>query len=404
LNSRAPGRLIDNVRAMPREVWIILVGTFINRFGSFVMPFLALYLTRQGFAVTQAGIAISAYGAGHLSASMLGGYLADRIGRRHTIALSMFGSAVALLALSQARTFPMIVLFTTLTGATAELYRPAAGALIGDLVPPERRVTAFALYRLAVNLGFTVGPATAGFLASRSFLYLFVGDAITSVIYGVIALFFLPHGVRTAAHEEKKHEGAITVALRDRAFVLFLLATTCSMWIDYQLHTVLPLYVTSLGFSTRTYGLLLSLNGVMIVLFELAITGWTQRFAPTRMIALGYGLSAIGISMTGLAHTVPALAMTVVLWTIGEMIHASVGGAYVTNLAPERYRGRYHGMWVFTWSLAMLAGPSIGTWIYARNPDALWLTCAVVGMVAATLPLIPVRPLSNLGHDPGPAA
>lgn len=389
---------------MPREVWIILVGTFINRFGSFVMPFLAIYLTQRGFAVTQAGIAISAYGAGHLSASMLGGYLADRIGRRHTIALSMFASAVAMLSLSQARTFPLIVLFTALTGATGELYRPAAGALIGDLVPPERRVTAFALYRLAVNLGFAAGPATAGFLASRSFLYLFVGDAVTSVAYGVIALLFLPHGVRSAAHEEKKHEGAITVALRDRAFVLFLLATICSMWIDYQLHTVLPIYVSSLGFSTNTYGLLLSLNGVMIVLFELAITGWTQRFPPTRMIAIGYGLSGIGVSLTGLAHTVPALAMTVVLWTTGEMIHASVAGAYVTNLAPERFRGRYHGMWVFTWSIAMLAGPSLGTWIYSRNPDALWLTCAVVGVAAATLPLIPVRTPSHLGHDPRPAA
>lgn len=376
---------------MPREVWIILLGTFINRFGSFVMPFLAIYLTRHGFAVTQAGIAISAYGAGHLSASMLGGYLADRIGRRRTIALSMFASAAAMLALSQARTFPLIVLFTALTGATAELYRPAAGALIGDLVPPERRVTAFALYRLAVNLGFAAGPATAGFLASRSFLYLFVGDAVTSVAYGVIALVFLPHGVRSAAHEEKRREGAITVALRDRAFVLFLLATTCSMWIDYQLHTVLPVYVSSLGFSTSTYGMLLSLNGVMIVLFELAITGWTQRFPPPRMIALGYGLSAMGVSLTGLAHTVPALVMTVVLWTTGEMVHASVAGAYVTNLAPERFRGRYHGMWVFTWSIAMLAGPSLGTWIYSRNPDALWLTCAVIGVAAAVLPLVPTK-------------
>lgn len=376
---------------MPREVWIILLGTFINRFGSFVMPFLAIYLTRQGFALTQAGLAMSAYGAGHLSASMLGGYLADRIGRRHTIALSMAGSAVTMLALSQARTFPAIVLFTALTGATSELYRPAAGALIGDLVPQERRVTAFALYRFAVNLGFAAGPAAAGFLASRSFLYLFIGDAITSVVYGGIALALLPHGVRSPAREEKRTEGAITVALRDRAFVLFLLATTCVMWIDYQIHSTLPLYISSLGFSTKTYGLLLSLNGIMIVLFELSITSWTQHLPPKRLIALGYGLSAIGLSLTGFAHTVPALAATVVLWTIGEMIHAPVTGAYVTNLAPERFRGRYHGMWVFTWSIAMLTGPSIGTWIYSRNPDALWLTCAVVGVAAAVLPLVPAK-------------
>ena len=123
-----PGSLIQNIRAMPREVWIIVAGTFINRFGTFVMPFLAIYLTRQGYGAAQAGIAVSAYGAGHLCASMLGGHLADRIGRRDTIALSMFTSAVTMLALSQARTYPVIVLITILAGAAAELYRPAAGA------------------------------------------------------------------------------------------------------------------------------------------------------------------------------------------------------------------------------------------------------------------------------------
>jgi MFS family permease len=386
LNSSAPGSLIQNVRAMPREVWIIVAGTFINRFGTFVMPFLAIYLTRQGYGAAQAGIAISAYGAGHLGASLLGGHLADRIGRRYTIALSMFASAVTMLALSQARTYPSIVLTTILAGAAAELYRPAAGALIGDLVPPERRVTAFALYRFAVNLGFAAGPATAGFLAGHSFLYLFLGDAITSVGYGVIALLFLPHGVRIVAAADGG-EGAVRIALRDRAFVLFLVATVCVMWVEFQIHSALPLYVTSLGFSPKDYGLLLSLNGVMIVLFELAITGWTQRLPPRPMIAIGYGLAVIGVALTGIAKSLPALAATVVVWTIGEMIYAPVTGAYVTNLAPERFRGRYHGMWVLTWSIAMLAGPSLGTWIYARDPGVLWITCAVVGLFGAALPL-----------------
>ena len=382
-----PGSLIQNIRAMPREVWIIVAGTFINRFGTFVMPFLAIYLTRQGYGAAQAGIAVSAYGAGHLCASMLGGHLADRIGRRDTIALSMFTSAVTMLALSQARTYPVIVLVTILAGAAAELYRPAAGALIGDLVPPERRVTAFALYRFAVNLGFAAGPATAGFLAAHSFLYLFLGDAITSVGYGVVALLFLPHGVRTRATAEEG-EGAVRIALRDRAFVLFLAATVCVMWVEFQIHSAMPLYVTSLGYSPRDYGLLLSLNGVMIVLFELAITGWTQRLPPRPMIAIGYGLATIGVALTGLAQSLPALAATVVVWTIGEMIYAPVTGAYVTNLAPERFRGRYHGLWVLTWSIAMLAGPSLGTWIYSRNPGALWITCAVVGLFGSTLPLL----------------
>lgn len=375
---------------MPRAAWIIFGGTFINRFGSFVMPFLAIYLARQGFSAAQAGIAVSAYGGGHLIASMLGGYLADRFGRRNTIALSMFASAFTMMALSQARSYPAILLFTVLAGASAELYRPAAGALIGDLVPESQRVTAFALYRFAVNLGFAAGPATAGFLADHSFFYIFAGDALTSAGYGFIALLFLPHGVRSSAKEEAG-EGAVRYALRDRAFILFLVATICVMWVEFQIHSTFPLYLASLGFSMRTYGLLLSINGVMIILFELSITAWTQRLPPRPLIALGYALTAFGFALTGFARTIPALAATIVVWTIGEMIYAPVTGAYVTNLAPARYRGRYHAMWVMMWSIAMLAGPSIGTWLFSRNPSSLWVASAVIGGIGAILPLIPVR-------------
>lgn len=387
--------VIANVRSMPRVVWIVLGGTFVNRFGSFVMPFLSIYLTRQGYGLAQAGFAVSAYGAGHLAASMVGGYLADRIGRRNTIAVSMFASAATMIALSQARSYPMIVVITVLAGAASELYRPAAGALIGDLVPPEKRVTAFALYRFAVNLGFAAGPATAGLLAGRSFLYLFLGDAITSVGYGLIALLLLPHGVRSTAQEERG-EGAVRHAMRNRALLVFLAATVCVTWVEFQIHSTMPMYLMSLGHSTKTYGLLLSFNGLMIVLFELAITSWTQRFPPRSMIALGYGLSTLGVAMTGLAHGVPALAMTVVVWTIGEMIYAPVTGAYVTNLAPPQYRGRYHGMWVLTWSVGMLTGPSIGSWLFSRDPDMLWIACGVVGLIGATLPLLRVRSASPL--------
>ncbi len=379
--------LIQNLRSLPRPVWILFIGTFINRFGTFVMPFLVFYLTRSGYSPAQAGIAVSTYGAGHLIASFMGGQLADRIGRRNTIAISMFASTITMIALSQARTFPMILLFTLLAGSAAELYRPAAGALIGDLVPPERRVAAFGMYRFAINLGFAFGPAVAGFLADRSFLYLFLGDAATSLGYGIIALIALPHGQRSRASEEKSGE-AVRHALHNKRFVLFLLSTLAVTWIEFQLHSTLPLYVQEQGFTPAAYGMLISLNGVMIVLFELAITSWTQRYAPQPLIALGYALMAIGFALTGLAHSLPALLMTVVIWTLGEMIYAPVTGAYVANLAPERYRGRYNGMWVMMWSIGMLLGPAIGTMIYERNRTMLWLTCALVGLAGASLALV----------------
>ena len=379
-----------NLKALPRPAWVLFGGTFINRFGTFVMPFLAIYMSRLGFTPAQAGLAVSSYGGGHIVASVLGGHLADRIGRRHTIALSMFASTVTMLALSQARTLPWIVVLAFLVGMAAELYRPAAAALLSDLVPPEQRIAAFGMYRFAINLGFAAGPATAGFLANKSFFYVFAGDAVTSFIYGVVALLALPHGVRSAQKDEHPAEG-FRAALRDRAFLFFLAATLCLTFIDFQLHSTIPLYIASLGYTPATYGLLLSINGTIIVVFELVLTAWTQRLPAQPLIALGYALNGIGIALTGFAASVPALAMTVVVWTLGEMIYAPVSGAYVSALAPERLRGRYMGMWHSTYSLGMLLGPAIGTWIYGQHPAALWWTCVALGGAAAALALVKAK-------------
>jgi MFS family permease len=376
--------LVANMRAMPPAVWVLCAGTFVNRFGTFVMPFLILYLTRTGYTIAQAGLAVGAYGAGHLAASMLGGHLADRIGRRNTIALSMFSSAAAMLALSQAHGFVPVVAITLFVGMSSELYRPASHALIGDLVTPEQRVTAFGLYRFAVNLGFAAGPATAGFIAERSFVYLFIGDAVTSVGYGAIALFALPHGNR-GFHSGERIGEAFQVAIRDRRFVTFLLATLCVTLVDFQMGSTFALYVRAQGFSTATYGLLISFNGMLIVAFELVLTAWTQRRSPRPVIALGYFLSCLGFALTGLAHSVLALAATVVVWTAGEMIASPMAGAYATHLAPERYRGRYMGLLVLMWSLGMMFGPPLGTLAFQYNATILWTVCGILGVISATL-------------------
>ena len=379
--------LFQQLRSLPRPAWILFGGTFINRFGTFVMPFLILYLKGIGYSTTQAGLALGAYGAGHIIASASGGHLADRVGRRHTIVLSMFGSAISMMALSQARGFPAIVALTFVTGAFSELYRPASHALLADLIPPEQRMLSFAMYRFAVNLGFAAGPATAGFLAEHSFFYLFAGDALTSVVYGVIAVLALPQGLRTYVQGERAGE-AIRVALRDRPFVIFLLASVCIASVDFQMGSSLPLYITSLGFTPRIYGMLISANGVLIILFELLITNYTQRLRARPAIAIGYLLAGTGFAMTGLARTIPALLATVVVWTIGEMVSSPLAAAYVAELAPERYRGRYMGLFVLTWSAGMLVGPPLGTWAFARHSALLWTASAVLGVIAASLLLV----------------
>src|SRR5712671_3820625 len=209
--------LAQNLRSLPRGAWILFVGTFLNKFGTFVMPFLAIYMTGLGYTTAQAGLAIASYGCGVLCASLLGGYLADRLGRRKTIVLSMFSGAAVMLCLSQAHSLPVIVLLSGAAGMTGELYRPASSALLADLVPAGQRVTAFAAYRMSFNAGWAFGPATAGLLAKKSFGWLFVGDAVTSVLFGLVAWFALPAGLRGTRAENSILE-TIRVLRTDRRF------------------------------------------------------------------------------------------------------------------------------------------------------------------------------------------
>lgn len=221
-------RLRDSYHAMPRTAWILFAGTFVHRLASFVFPFLALYLTRRGLSVTEAGLAITGYGIGGVLAQVSGGLLTDRIGRRNAIALSMITSAALVLLLLQARSLPAVLTIVIVYSFFAELHRPAAGALIADLVPPEHRVAAYAFNRLLFNIAFAIGLALGGLLAERSFTPLFIADAATSASFGIISLLALPHGTRTRKEEERDIGGARAAILADRGFLLVLAAISAS--------------------------------------------------------------------------------------------------------------------------------------------------------------------------------
>ncbi|HEX8243674.1 MAG TPA: MFS transporter, partial [Longimicrobium sp.] len=277
---RIPG-LIAELRALPREAWVVFAGTFINRFGSFVLTFLIVILVRRGLSPAEAGLAASMYGVGGLGAAAAGGHLADRIGRRRTIALSMFSSAAAMLALSRAQSLPALVGLTALAGFCAEMYRPAAAALLADVTPHGRRVGTYALYRLFINLGFALGPASIGIFAQRSASVVFVGDAITSLLYGVIVLAFIPRGFDRGVAEARAAAGpgpsALRLIVRDGAMLAFLAAVTVGASIHTQDMASVPLELRARGYSLAQYGMLISLNGFGCMLLELPVAAVTAR-------------------------------------------------------------------------------------------------------------------------------
>ncbi len=373
-----------NLRALPRGAWILFFGTFLNKFGTFVLPFLAIYTTRLGYSVAQAGLPIAAYGVGTLGACLLGGYLADSLGRRKTIVLSMFCAAAAMLFLSQARTLPAIIVLSSLAGLTGELYRPASSALLADLVPTGQRVTAYAAYRMAFNAGWAFGPATAGFLAKKSFLWLFIGDAGTSLLYGVVAWFALPAGLRGTRTAGTLVE-TIRVLRDDRRFRQIVCASLAIGMVFVQAFSTMSLQITRSGFSAATYGLVISLNGALVVLCELPLTTITKRFAARRVMALGYLLIGIGFASNALTRTLPLMLLTTALFTFGEMTSMPVGAAYVADLAPANQRGLYMGTYGMVWALAFVFGPSLGLLVFSASPAALWIGCGFLGLLAAVI-------------------
>ena len=382
--------LWQSLRDLPRAAWLLYLGTVINRFGSFVIPFLTIYagdhFRARGYSDADATSAVAktliSYGLGHFVAALAGGYLTDKIGRRKTIALSMFTSAASMLLLSQAESLFAMMALTALTGMTTELYRPASTALLADVVTPEQRITAFAALRWALNAGFAFGPATAGFLAGYSFKWLFIGDAITSAMFGLVAWFLLPHGLR-ASGDSAKWSTAWRVMRADRRFHKLLFAQFAIALIFLKMSSTFSLHVTSWGISKEMYGLLMSLNGVMIILMELPLTMRTRRLPQRATIAVGYLLIGFGFMLNAWATQLPGMVLVVIVFTIGEMIAMPLASAFIVDGVPPEMRGRYMGVYGLVWALALTIGPGTGVGLHAGSPLLLWGGCGVLGVIAA---------------------
>jgi MFS family permease len=389
-----------NIKDLPPPAWFLVGGNFINWFASFAIVFLVLYLRDEGYSFAEAGAAVAAYGLGEMVTGGLAGYVADRFGRRNTMAVSMFASAATILSLYFAKSYGLILVVAFLAGVATEGWRPASRALMADLVPQGQRVTAFALVRFAGNLGIAAGSAVAGFMANQSFLWVFVSDAATSTAFGLITLVALPQGRRTSRDEEGERGGYRSV-LADRPFLIFLMASVLISFVYFQGQgATLPLHVVEVtGLTPAAFGLLLSMNGVLVVLLELPISSLTMRRPPRNMLAIGFLLVGVGFGLTALADTFALLAVTVVIWTLGEMVAAPVGYAYVADIAPEHLRGRYQGLYGLFWGTGSVTGPALGTLLFAASVTGLWALCGLLGVVAAIL-VLALRPHALAREEP----
>lgn len=383
--SRVIGRRRDAraelLRGLPGPVRALCIGAFINRLGGFVIVFVVPYVVSLGYTAGQAGLALGAYGAGTMCAGLAGGWLTDRIGARSTIVGSMFIGAAVLLGMSLARSVASITLLAAAAGLTTEAYRPAAYVMLGSLVEPAERVRAMAVYRTASNVGFAAGGAAAGALATISFAWIFVADAASCALFGVVALRALPPVGRARG----RPHGMFTALRTDRTLRIFLLANLMATIVFFQQTTTLPLHINDAGLSLGLFGALMSLNGILIIVFQVPLSGRIQRLRIPSAIAIGFLLYGIGFMATAWATTALALALTVTIWTFGEMASSPGTVVFAQQLAPPDLRGRYQGLQSLTWAAGMALGPPIGAVVYTVSPSLVWGGAGVVGALAAAV-------------------
>jgi MFS family permease len=273
-------------------------------------------------------------------------------------------------------------------GLTGAIFGPAVNAMIADLIGSEKRSQAFGLLRVAQNLGVAIGPAIGGFIATRSYVVLFAVSAMTTAIYGVIialrARETRPQVVAAAGLTKRQAESWGRI-LTDQPFVLFTGLYLVMTVVYSQMNTTLPVFLNkSYGVTEQWYGLLMSLNAAMVVLFQFPITRFTDRFARTAMMALGGAFFAVGFGLFGFVGVLPLFFLAQAIWTVGEMLTSPVSQALVADVAPETMRGRYMGVFGLAWTLAYGAGPLLGGAVMDQlNGRYIWYAAFLLNGLAA---------------------
>jgi predicted MFS family arabinose efflux permease len=382
---------------LPREVWLLFATNLINRAGMMVLPFLVLYLTRElGFSAARAGSMLAVYGASAIVFGPIGGRLSDRMGALPVMRVSLIASGSVLLLFPLAKSFIAVAAMTVLWAGCGEMFRPASLAAITHVVPPEQRKQAFALNRLAINLGMSIGPALGGFLATVSFHAMFAVDAATTLAAGAV-LALTPWRAFSGVNSEARNRNGESVGpatiLQDTTFLIFLGGVFLVGIVFFQHESALPLYLVQyLHLSPAFYGMLFTINTLLIVALEVPINTATAHWPNTRSLIIGCLLFAVGFGALGVIASPSGVIATVVVWTFGEMLLFPALSAHMAEIAPENRRGAYMGAYSMSLSLALTAGPWMGTQLLASfGPMTVWSVMFALGALAALLMASPSR-------------
>ncbi|MCH7773189.1 MAG: MFS transporter [Bacteroidetes bacterium] len=383
----------SGLKNIPRNIWLLSVSSLINRTGMMVLPFIALYSTKElGVSTGTAGLVLAFYGIGAFISAPFSGKLSDKLGSLNVMKISLFASGFFLILFSFITNFIAFLILTLIWAVINEAFRPASMSFISKEITSKRRKTAFALYRLAINLGMSIGPVIGGFLSTINFSLLFYVDGLTSIAAGIFMIYSPWQKIHEPeeSHDKDKlltsERGSV---FKNSKFIFFLLATIPVQIVFFQHIGAMPLFIVNeLGFSTSTFGLLIAVNTILIILIEVPLNDAMSNWSNLKALSLGALLYGIGFGMMAIMADLTPLIISIVVWTFGEMIFLPSAGVYVAEISPEKQRGEYMGYYQMTFSFAFMIGPWLGAEVLEHiGSFSLWTGCFALGAISALMML-----------------
>ncbi len=379
----------------PRQFWLLFFGMLFSTIGtSMIWPFLMIYLTETlEVKLTTATSLMSLNAAMGLISSFVAGAITDKFGRKWVMVVSLAMVGVVNIFMSQANSLVAFAILMSIQGTFNPLYRVAADAMVSDLIPPEKRIDAYSMLRMANNTGISLGPSIGGFVAASSYTTAFFSASSGLLLYSLAVLFFgretLPARIVGGDVVRERFAGYDKV-LGHGKYMRFIAAVTMTSISASTMWVLLSAYAKqNYGVVESQYGIIPTTNALMVVFFQIAMTAYTKRFNPLMVMAGGAFLYAVGTGSVALGSGFWWFWMSMVIMTIGELALAPTSSTYVANIAPPTMRGRYMSIYSLTWGVATGIGPLLGGFLGdLMSPRMIWVCAGTVGLISAIMFLV----------------
>jgi MFS family permease len=383
-------RFHKSLAEYPPQFWLMASGVLISSAGgSMIWPFLMIYASEKlNLSLSTVSTLITINAGTGILASFVAGAVADRLGRKPVMVVSLAVNGLAYLFLSQAHTYFGFAILQFIMGASNPLYQVGADAMLADLVESEKRTNAYAILRMINNAGIAIGPAAGGFLASHSYAFAFFGAATGMVIHSLLLFFRARETLSKQFKAEKRpvfeELGGYARVFNDHRYIIFTLIVGAGMTAPAMLWSLLAVYTKqNFSLSESLYGWLPTTNALMCVFVQLFVTRISKRFRPLPVAAVGMVTYALGVGSVALMKDFWGFWTSMVVVTFGELILIPTVSKYIADLAPVDMRGRYMSFYWFAWGIARATAPLAGGFLNDNiSPRSIWIGGLSIGLVS----------------------